>query len=148
MNSGAEPLEYPNHYPPTDRWKKFFIGVRWLGPDLSFFKELNNEQAARTAIQMNAWGGGLKQTIAQRISEILVRRLKWKNLVFLPSDELAVVVNGPRFDPIDNCAFEEIIEHLERAYQISLKAHKFNTTKLTLGEFVDTVVIEIEAKQP
>ena len=61
-------LVFPEHFPPATRWKKFFIGVRWLGPDLSFFKDLKAQQAARSADSMHAWGGGMRQQIAETIS--------------------------------------------------------------------------------
>ncbi|HEX4909249.1 MAG TPA: hypothetical protein VFV64_00640 [Permianibacter sp.] len=146
METSAEPLKYPSHYPPTDRWKKFFIGVRWLGPDLSFFKELKQNQAARTSIQMNAWGGGKRQEIAQRISEILVKRLKWHTAVFIPNDSLAVVVNGPQFDLIDDFVLEEIIEDAERAYQIELETCKLTAVEPTFGDLVDLIITTIEEK--
>jgi hypothetical protein len=53
--SNADALSYPKHYPPKTRWKKFFIGVRGLGSDLSFFDDLNAQQVARVPAMMNAW---------------------------------------------------------------------------------------------
>ncbi len=40
-------LQIPEHFPPKAAWKRFFIGVRWLGPDLSFFKAMKTEQGQR-----------------------------------------------------------------------------------------------------
>ena len=148
METSAEPLKYPNHYPPTDRWKKFFIGVRWLGPDLSFFKELEQKQAARTSIQMNAWGGGKRQEIAHRISEILAKRLKWHTAVFIPNDNLAVVVNGPRFGLVGDFVLEEIIEDAEKTYQIKLEICKLTAAEPTVGDLVDLILTAIKEKSP
>lgn len=77
-------LHYPSDFPPTDRWKKFFIGVRWLGPDISFFADLKKVQAARSLTEMEQWGGGERQKLAEAISAALAVQLGWKSAVFLP----------------------------------------------------------------
>jgi hypothetical protein len=113
-------LRFPNHFPPTDRWKKFFIGVRWLGPDLSFFTDLKAIQAQRDAVEMEAWGGGLRQSVASDISRVLAQQLGWKSAYFLPEDSAAVAFHGPRFDFSDpESAFDAVLEILKTKYQIS-----------------------------
>lgn len=113
-------LTYPSHFPPTTRWKKFFNGVRWLGPDLSFFKELKAIQAARSENMIQIWGGGIRQEIAETIGEILSKRLGWASKVFLPGDHFYVVAHGPRFDQLDDYALEEAIEAIEEKYNITI----------------------------
>ena len=47
MNRPDDPLAWPDHFPPKDRWKQFFAGVRGLGPDLSLFEEFHERQSLR-----------------------------------------------------------------------------------------------------
>ncbi|SFS16992.1 hypothetical protein SAMN05216570_3439 [Dyella sp. OK004] len=98
----SEPLRYPDHYPPTNRWKKFFIGVRWLGPDLSFFGHLRQQQASRTVELMGIWGGGEPRSLAIAVGAIFSRHLHWASPYFVPDDPLSVVAGGPRFGAIDS----------------------------------------------
>ena len=132
-------LHFPAHFPPTDRWKKFFIGVRWLGPDLSFFKELKALQAARTGERMTEWGGGRRQQLAEAISRILCKQLGWHSQVFLPQDATAVAFHGPRFDFSDpDSAFEEVVEALSRDFGIVVPQSLWEgTAEATLGELID-----------
>jgi len=117
----VRPLQFPDHFPPRDRWKKFFIGVRWLGPDLSFFKELKAVQGQRLPAEMETWGGGQRQSIAEAISKALARGLGWRSEVFLPQDSAAVAFHGPRFDFADpDSVFEEVLEMLNRDFGIKV----------------------------
>ncbi|MEZ5457515.1 MAG: hypothetical protein R3F04_15650 [Lysobacteraceae bacterium] len=130
-------LNFPSHFPPTTRWKKFFIGVRWLGPDLSFFKTLKATQAARHPDQMEAWTDAKQREIAEMLGEILSRRLGWKTGVFLPQDSMAVVFHGPRFDFLDEGAVDEAIESVESKYKIKVTKDFWLGKELTtLGEVV------------
>jgi hypothetical protein len=140
-------LQFPDHFPPKDRWGKFFIGVRWLGPDLSFFKQLKRQQAQRTAEQMSAWGGGSRQQVAQAISSVLSQQLGWKSKVFLPEDSVAVVFHGPRFDFNDpESAFEEVIEVLRVEFRISMPEPLWQKqAERTLGELVDDLLGNTDA---
>ena len=65
MDRSTDTLVFPPQFPPTTRREKFFIGVRWLGPDLSFFKELKQQQGERIPEQMRAWGSGKRREIAE-----------------------------------------------------------------------------------
>lgn len=116
----ATPLRYPDHYPPTERWKKFFIGVRVLGPDLSFFPALEAQQAARTAIVLEAWGGGTRQENAAVVGAIFARRLGWCSPYFLPADALAVILGGPAFDRTDSKDAFDAINEVEEQLGVSL----------------------------
>jgi len=138
----TDALRFPSDFPPKDRWKKFFIGIRWLGPDLSFFKVLKRQQAARTNDQMHAWGGGARQEIATLISETLSRSLGWKTAVFLPQDAFAVACHGPTFDCIDgDCTLMEAIESLEKKYAVSIPITFWeDKEEATFGEVVDAIV--------
>jgi hypothetical protein len=112
-------LRFPDHFPPTDRWKKFFIGVRWLGPDLSFFKQLKAEQASRPASIMDVWAGGLRQEVASALSSVLAQQLGWRSGCFLPQDAVAVAFHGPRFDFNDpESAFEAAVEMFKEKFDI------------------------------
>ena len=133
----SKPLRYPSDFPPTTRWKKFFIGVRWLGPDLSFFKELKATQAARRPDAMQAWSNERQREIAELLGEVLSRRQGWKSKVFLPQDSTAVVFHGPRFDLLDDGAVDEAIESLEAKYRIRItKEFWVGKEESMLGEVI------------
>ena len=140
-------LHFPEHFPPKDRWGKFFIGVRWLGPDLSFFKELKQVQvqvqvqvqAQRALQEMEQWGGGLRQRLAQRVSSVLAMQLGWRSQVFLPDDSAAVVFHGPSFDFNDpESALAAVLEMLEQDFRLSVPpAFWAQHAESTFGEVVD-----------
>jgi hypothetical protein len=140
MSDPSDALLFPSDFPPTARWKKFFIGVRWLGPDLSFFSRLKIQQASRTTEQMSAWGGGIRQEMAELISETLSRRLGWKTSVFLPQDGFTVICHGPRFDFPDDEALEEALEKLERKYTVTIPTTFWaEQEQATFGEIIDGI---------
>lgn len=132
-------LSFPSHFPPSDRWKKFFIGVRWLGPDLSFFKRLKVEQAERNSDCMHEWGGGRREELARAISKVLSENLGWKSPYFLPNDMANVAFHGPSFDFCDpESALEGVIELLEEEFAIA-PSEKFwqSHGETTFGALVD-----------
>jgi hypothetical protein len=137
----TDALRYPSHYPPTTRWKKFFIGVRWLGPDLAFFKELKAIQASRHAEAMQSWGGGLRQKLAELVARELCRKAGWKSAIFLPEDSLAVAINGPRFNMHDDFVLEDILLALKKEHGIALP-HDYwaNKDDMLFGQFIDDLV--------
>jgi hypothetical protein len=140
MNSKIKPLRYPDHYPPTDKWKMFFIGVRWLGPDLSFFKELDMQQASRTEDLMQEWGGGLRQEVAEIFSDILHKSLRWKSKVFLPQDNFAVISSGPKFDMLENFVIEDAMAAIKKKYQIQIDPSFLDDLEeATFAEVVDKI---------
>lgn len=113
------PLQFPPHFPPNDRWGKFFIGVRWLGPDLSFFKELKSQQAARTEDCMQAWHGEEAKSVAHVISRVLSERLGWQTPFFVPEDAAEVAFHGPSFDFTDpEAAFDAVRKALDHEFGI------------------------------
>jgi len=146
MSLPSEPLRYPTHYPPTTRWKKFFIGVRWLGPDLSFFKPLHAQQKNRTADLLGTWGGGARQALAIQLGVIFSRHLHWPSAYFIPDDRFLVVTGGPRFGMIDNFEIEDAISEIEASLVGSIGREFWqSTTSLTLSELVDRL---LEARAP
>jgi len=141
MGNPAEPLKFPNHYPPTDKWKKFFIGVRWLGPDLSFFKDLETLQASRSIEQMNVWGKGVRKRTAETMSEILHRHLLWKTSVFIPEDRLNVVWHSPKFGWLDSVDQEETLGEIEEKFGFRIPATFWNGLEdASFGEFIDKFI--------
>ncbi len=137
-------LRFPEHFPPKDRWGKFFIGVRWLGPDLSFFKTLKTAQAQRAAQELTAWGGGARQTLAHAISRVLARSLGWKSDVFLPENSAAVVFHGPRYDFSDpESAFAEVVEMLAIDFRIVVpESFWARYAEASFGEIIDALLNE------
>jgi hypothetical protein len=92
------PLSWPDHFPPTDRWKIFFTGIRLLGPDVSFFEELKQQQAVRTESLMIAWTDPQQRGIALAVGRCLQRELEWKTPWFIPTDATLAAMAGPSFD--------------------------------------------------
>lgn len=65
--------------------------MRWLGPDLSFFKELRELQASRDEASLAAWPEGQQRDVAILIGQALQMALSWPTPYFLPGD---------RFNPV------------------------------------------------
>jgi hypothetical protein len=138
----ARPLVFPAHFPPKTRWKKFFVGLRWLGPDLSFFDELKAQQAARSLDDMCLWGGGTRQEIAEFVSQEIAFRRRWKTAYFLPQDSLFVALNGPRYKEMDDFIHEDVIDLVNERYGIDLPETYWRgkASDMTMGAFVDDVL--------
>lgn len=133
------PLIYPPHYPPTDRWKRFFLGVRWLGPDLSFFGDLRATQASRTAQSIDAWGGGDRQALAITVCAAFSRHLRWPTPYFLPTDSVAVIAGGPKFTNFDEA--EDVVDEIEERMGVKLGDSFWSAAGSgTLGQLVDRLL--------
>jgi len=143
MRHPEEPLVWPPHFPPTDRWKKFFIGIRKLGPDLSFFKDLKQQQASRTPDSMASWHIDTKQgEVLAAICEVLHKIVRWKTKVFLPKDEFKVILYGPKFQSMYEP--EIAIWEIERRLRIRMAESFWESTEhLTLQEVVNRLADEI-----
>lgn len=108
-------LAWPDHFPPRDRWKRFFLGVRWLGPDLSFFAALRTTQGQRTIESFaSAWSDDERPT-ALSIGNLLQRHIGWPAPYFLPQDQFAVIAHGPRFQSMDELLFDSFANALDDA---------------------------------
>ncbi|HEV8553911.1 MAG TPA: hypothetical protein VGR65_11105, partial [Casimicrobiaceae bacterium] len=84
--SPDEPLVWPSHYPPTDRWKRFFIGVRWLGPDLAFLQDFRDRQALRSQKSLETWPTAVSRRLALIVGEALVNNgVGWSTPWFVPN---------------------------------------------------------------
>ena len=140
MPIATDPLQFPTKFPPKTRWKRFFSGVRWLGPDLSFFRILKDQQASRSSTQMVAWGGGVRQEMAELMSGIVSRGLGWKSTVFLPEDCFSVICHGPSFDSDDYTAVAAIAA-VEQLYAITIPISFWvNKKHSSFGEIVDGIL--------
>ncbi len=141
MKTPNEPLSYPPHYPPKDQWKKFFIGVRWIGPDLSFFKDLRRQQSERTSECMSVWESTDQKEFANIFGDECNKLLRWPTPYFLPEDKFEVILGGPKFDMIGCGEIEEIIEAIEKhiGYKIPEEFWQFSETK-TLGEVITEIL--------
>ena len=131
------PLTWPDHDPPRSRWKKFFIGVRILGPDRLFFAELKRLQARRTAEVMESWANDAEKRLALAIGDTISATHGWMKPYFVPGDCFAVILNGPRYDPVDygdrDAATEEIQSKLNRVFPDEFRMAPMQKT---LGEVV------------
>lgn len=143
----AAPLRYPPGYPPTGARERFFIGVRWLGPDLSFFGRLYAQQKARSAELLNLWGGGARQQAARTIGAIFMHRLHWPGPYFLPDDAVEVIGGGPRFASLGNEGeLERTIHDIHASLGITMPARFWQAAgTLTLGELVDALLTAVTA---
>lgn len=120
MNNPEDPLRWPSHFPPTDPVKKFFIGVRWLGPDLHFFKEIRDQQAKRTQALMACWQTDEERKLARLVGKHFQESIGWKTDVFLPLDAFHVIAYGPRFQSIDDLLFAEAVLRIEKEIVMTL----------------------------
>jgi hypothetical protein len=138
--AGTEPLTFPPHFPPTTRWKKFFIGVRWLGPDLSFFKAMRRQQASRVQSQMDVWGSGKEREIAELLSQAFRQEVRWPASVVLPGDSFQVMSHGPAFGMIDDLGSISAIKRLEKHYGIHIpNSFWAGREKSAFGEIVEAL---------
>ena len=134
----STPLRWPQGFPPKRGIEKFFLGVRWLGPDLSFFRDLKSLQASRSAEQMAIWSGGERQALAERIALHMQKGLKWPTAVFLPDDSWQVICNGPKFDIYDDFVALGAIVEFEDHYKVKVPRDFWeNRDGATFGEVVD-----------
>jgi hypothetical protein len=143
-----EPLEYPPYYPPKDRWKKFFIGIRWLGPDISFYKDLKRRQAARTSECMRTWPTIELEETANFLGQAFKKWLRWPTPYFLPEDRFNVIAGGPTFNRIDNAESEEIDAEIEEYIGHPVPDDFWRTCRTkTLGEIVIEILTMRKARQ-
>src|SRR5438093_4737062 len=90
-------LAWPKHFPPKGRVKRFFVGVRGLGPDLSFFRELRDLQGNRTRSVMALWPNWPARRLAFRLGALLRIAVRWPKPYFIPADHFGVAAYGPHF---------------------------------------------------
>ena len=146
MNTGTDPLVFPPHFPPKTRWKRFFIGVRWLGPDLSFFKQLKQQQAERKQGQMDVWGSGRRREIAEQLAHGFKKEVRWPTSVFFPDDSFQVMCNGPSFGTLDDLGSIAVIQKFEKHYDIRLpNSFWAGRDHATFGEIVDALTVVLAA---
>jgi hypothetical protein len=141
MYKPTDPLVFPPGFPPTNRREKFFIGVRWLGSDLSFFKKLKQQQAERTQEQMDVWGSGRRREVAEQLARGFRKEVRWPSPVFLPTDSFSVMCNGPSFGIIDDLGSVAVIKQFEKAYDIRVSNAFWGSLEhTTFGEVVDALI--------
>lgn len=134
----GEPLQYPPHFPPTTRWKRFFIGVRGLGPDLSFFKELRASQSSRTVESMSTWGGGERQSLAVAVGSIFAKYCNWPSPHFLPEDSVSVIAGGSTFGWLDETDVGDAIAAIEELVGAKMPQGFWDEAgSSTLGQLLD-----------
>jgi hypothetical protein len=140
MYEVTDPLVFPPHFPPTTPWEKFFIGVRWLGPDLSFFKQLKQQQSQRMQDQMEVWGSGKRREVAEFLAHGFKKEVRWPTSVFLPSDSFAVMCNGPSFGMLDDLGSTVVMEQFEKRYGVRIPdAFWTGRKRETFGEIVEAL---------
>lgn len=154
MNAPESPLVWPDDFPPTDPWRKFFWGVRWLGPDISFFKALSARQATRTTAVMLAWAGEKQLRIALDLGECIRAALRWKTPYFIPADKAVVVAYGPRFLDFEDFLWEEATREFEKRAGKRLRAGfwelavDWGDKNATFGELIGKLTEELDTAPP
>lgn len=139
-----DPLRWPEDYPPTDPIKKFFIGIPFLGPDLSFFKALGKQQAARTIEHMAAWTIGEERAMALHVGRHISYAIGWKKEFFLPDDHFNAIGYGPRYKGhCDDLGFELAIELIEKDLGLTLPDEFWmQSWQLIFREVVSALIAE------
>ena len=141
-----KPLRYPPHFPPANRWKRFFMGVRWLGPDTSFFSELRMRQNARTPESMNIWGGGSRQELANALGTVFAKFCNWPSPYFLPDDDVSVIAGGSTFGWVDNIDIDKTISSIEKIVGVNLTSEFWEVSgSETLRQLVDRLLVARQA---
>lgn len=132
-------MEWPGDWPPVTFWKKFLLGLPLVGPDVPVFKDLKEQQAARTSDMMSAWGEELERLLlAECYGRMLSEWLEWKTPYFLPRDNIAVIAAGPVYRDIDELSFEQATLQLERLCGAKIPESFWEMKEdLTLGSVID-----------
>lgn len=135
------PLTWPAHFPPSTAVERFFVGIRWLGPDLSFFQELRASQAARDRSALSAWGDDPeRRKLGRFISVFLHRHIQWPGRYFIPDDSFAACMHGPKLNEIDNHSFEALQDRLLERFDLALGDQQLvRLAAGTLGDLVDCI---------
>lgn len=153
MTSPVSPLVWPEHFPPETRGERFLLGVPLLGPDLSFFKELEAQQAARTAEVLTAWTDERERRLALSLGQCFQKHWGWKTPYFIPGDRTAAMVGGPdswtylEMDLAD--AFKEFEEQLGKRMKPGFweALIDWNDRNGCLGELVRKLSAELKVSR-
>ena len=106
---------------------------------MSFFKTLKQIQADRSVAEMSEWGGGERQILAEKISQILHKQLGWRSAIFVPQDVATVAFYGPSFGIIDaDIAFDDMVDMLRKDYSLTPTISFWESMEnSTLGQLID-----------
>jgi len=143
-------LRWPEGFPPESRWKRFFVGVRRLGPDVTFFRKLRDQQAARTPDLMKQWKGDpRRRRTAEVLGKAFQAHLRWSTPYFLPADEFSAIAAGPRFSLVDHGDLQWAVEEAERRLDGPAPDEFWAKARgMTLGEVVDGYIQLSEVRDP
>lgn len=150
-NPPESPLVWPDDFPPVDGWKRFFIGVRSLGPDVSFFSNLKKQQAARTESMMGAWTDAQERRVAESLGKYFQFELEWKMPWFIPGDMAIAVLGGPSFGVWSEVdlwdLFSEFDEQLgtDLGPEVWSKLVNWEDKRVTFGEVVRKAAGRVQA---
>jgi hypothetical protein len=128
------------------------MGLPGLGPDLSFFKELAEQQAARTEETMTAWSDEQERRIALSPGQILQKHWGWKKPYFLPVDHTMVVVCGPDSSAYFEIDLGDIFEDFNEQLGVSMKAGfwetviDWNDRNACFGDLVRKLTTELNSE--
>jgi len=152
MNESPSPLFWPEHFPPENRWDSFLMGIPALGPDLSFFKDLMQNQADRTEEVMAAWSDERERRVALSLGERLQKQWGWKKPYFIPADQMLAVVCGPDFWAYFESDLSDVFEEFNEQLGKRLKPEfwetliDWNDKSVCFGELVHKLTAELLAR--
>ena len=126
--------------------------MRWLGPDLSFFKGLRELQASRNEASLAAWPEGQQREVAILIGQALQMALSWPTPYFLPGDSFNPVAYGPRFRSLDDGGWDMAAIAIEGQLNRKIPERfwqRCSQQDMSLGELVAALVtLPQAAEQP
>ena len=125
------PLIWPEDFPPQDRWGRFFLGIRGLGPDLSFFRALATTQGKRTAELLMKWPDEDRARVLF-LGELLKEYAGWPTPYFLPGDQFMVIAYGPRFQDLDELLFGSFVTALNDEIVREIPDRLWNTFRTAI----------------
>ena len=125
------------------------MGIPVLGPDLSFFKDLQQQQAARNEEVMAAWSDERERRVALSLGDCLQKQFGWKTPYFIPADRTMAVVCGPDFWAYFECDLADVFEEFNEQLGKSMKAGfwetviDWNDRNACFGELVRKLTTEL-----
>jgi hypothetical protein len=129
------PLRWPPEFPPRNGWSRFFLGIRWLGPDVSFFRRLQEQQAARGPEVMTAWPTDDEREAALVLGRLLEKHVGWPTPYFLPDDSFAVVAYGPKLVEMDS-PFDDFKTALEAEVGTNMPSSSWDSSFGAVARFI------------
>jgi hypothetical protein len=90
---------------------------------------------------MEVWGGAARKAFATVAGAAFAKYCGWSKPFFLPSDNVAVIANGPKFGALDTTDVRDAIGVIEELVGTQMgKTFWEHSGSATFGELVDKLV--------